>query len=155
MNNIIPFTKKLEFDTKFEEITSISLERSFNVFDSYIEGELSVNGDYKESEILNISKPFSFKIPFNIDLSDDIKENIEQSAQEKNNEVIEVKEEIKEAQDIAEDDYKILHIHVMKEEENIASICSIYNITEEELKEYNNIDNLKVGDKLLILKDEY
>jgi hypothetical protein len=43
----------------------------------------------------------------------------------------------------------------MKEEENIASICSIYNITEEELKEYNNIDNLKVGDKLLILKDEY
>lgn len=175
MNNIIPFTKKLEFDTKFEEITSISLERSFNVFDSYIEGELSVNGDYKESEILNISKPFSFKIPFNIDLSDDInketisleindfaydiiddktikvnielilnyeknveeiieeitpdenllredaysddiKENIEQSAQEKNNEVIEVKEEIKEAQNIAEDDYKILHIHVMKEE---------------------------------------
>lgn len=214
MNNIIPFTKKLEFDTKFEEITSISLERSFNVFDSYIEGELSVNGDYKESEILNISKPFSFKIPFNIDLSDDInketisleindfaydiiddktikvnielilnyeknveeiieeitpdenllredaysddiKDNIEQSAQEKNNEVIEVKEEIKETQDIVEDDYKILHIHVMKEEENIASICSIYNITEEELKEYNNIDNLKVGDKLLILKDEY
>ena len=69
MKNVIPFTKELEFETKVSEITSISLEREFNVENDSIEGNLLVTGEYKSHEVSVNVLPFSFKIPFSIDIS--------------------------------------------------------------------------------------
>ena len=69
MKSVIPFTKELEFDTKVSEITSISLEREFNLENDSIEGNLLVTGEYKSHEVSVNILPFSFKIPFSIELS--------------------------------------------------------------------------------------
>ncbi len=69
MKNVIPFTKELEFETKVSEITSISLEREFEVNNDSIDGNLLVTGEYKSHEVSVNVLPFSFKIPFSIDIS--------------------------------------------------------------------------------------
>ncbi len=75
MKNIIPFSKELDFSTKLSEITSISLEREFEVHDTSIDGNLFVTGDYKSHEVSANLIPFSFKIPFSIEIPDNIIED--------------------------------------------------------------------------------
>lgn len=75
MKSVIPFTKELEFDTKVSEITSISLEREFNLENESIVGNLLVTGEYKSHEVSVNVLPFSFKIPFSIDISSKTKED--------------------------------------------------------------------------------
>ena len=75
MKNIIPFSKELDFSTKLSEITSISLEREFEVHNTSIDGNLFVTGDYKSHEVSANLIPFSFKIPFSIEIPDNIVED--------------------------------------------------------------------------------
>ncbi len=75
MKNVIPFSKELDFSTKLSEITSISLEREFEVHDTTIEGNLFVTGDYKSHDVSVNLLPFSFKIPFSIEIPDNIVED--------------------------------------------------------------------------------
>ena len=75
MKNIIPFSKELDFSTKLSEITSISLEREFEVHNTSIDGNLFVTGDYKSHEVSANLIPFSFKIPFSIEIPDNIIED--------------------------------------------------------------------------------
>ena len=74
MKSIIPFTKELDFKTKVSEITSISLEREFEVNASSIDGSLYVSGDYKSHEVSANVIPFNFKIPFAIEIPDNLVE---------------------------------------------------------------------------------
>ena len=70
MKSVIPFTKELDFKTKVREITSISLERDFEVEEGSINGNLFVSGEYKSHEVSVNVLPFSFKIPFTIEIPD-------------------------------------------------------------------------------------
>ena len=72
MKSVIPFTKELDFNAKVQEITSISLEREFSVEEGSVVGNLFVTGDYKSHEISGNVTPFSFKIPFTIEIPDNL-----------------------------------------------------------------------------------
>jgi len=72
MKSVIPFSKELDFSGKLSEITSISLEREFEVLQDVIEGNLFVTGDYKSHEISANVIPFSFKIPFSIEIPNEL-----------------------------------------------------------------------------------
>lgn len=52
-----------------------------------------------------------------------------------------------------EDEYITYHIHIVKENETIDKICNEYNITANLLSEYNEIKEIKIGDKLIIPQD--
>lgn len=41
-------------------------------------------------------------------------------------------------------------VYIIRQNDTIESICNKYNITINELKEYNNIENVNIGDKLII-----
>ena len=49
-----------------------------------------------------------------------------------------------------EDSYTTYKVYIVRENDNIDSILEKYKITIEELKEYNDIDDLKINDKLII-----
>lgn len=49
-----------------------------------------------------------------------------------------------------EEDYITYHIHMVKINESVESICSDYKIEKDKLLELNEITNISVGDKLLI-----
>ena len=223
LKSVIPFTKDLDFSTKISEITSISLERDFEVLEGVIEGNLYVTGEYKSHEISANVLPFSYKIPFTIEIPENLEEksisleicdfaydipeeekiNVKielelcgelvqteeentidvdsdellamleeknEIEEERVEEISEVREEnyeevetenIKlqeETEDIVmdninsfdEEDYKTYHIHIVKEGENIETICTFYNSNLNILGEYNDLNQVNVGDKLLI-----
>lgn len=51
---------------------------------------------------------------------------------------------------VASNDFIKYKIYIMREEDTIESVCLKYDVTLEEIKEYNNINEVKVGDKLVI-----
>lgn len=49
-----------------------------------------------------------------------------------------------------ETEFATYHIHIVKTEDSIESICAMYNIDANTLKEYNNVESVNIGDKLVI-----
>lgn len=72
MNTKIPFTKDIPFEKKVSEITSISLEHEIKVENSVLKGNFIVSGDYKSHEVSVNKEPFSYILPFEIELANDI-----------------------------------------------------------------------------------
>ena len=71
----IPFTQDIDFERKVSEITSISLEHETKVEDGLLKGNFIVSGDFKSHEVSINKEPFSYILPFEIDLADDVDEN--------------------------------------------------------------------------------
>ena len=46
--------------------------------------------------------------------------------------------------------FKTYYVYIVKEEDTINSILNKYNITKEELEEYNNLEDVKTGNKIVI-----
>ena len=72
VNCKIPFTKDIDFEKKVSEITSISLEHETNVEEGVLKGNFIVSGDFKSHEVSINKEPFSYILPFEIDLAEDI-----------------------------------------------------------------------------------
>lgn len=51
---------------------------------------------------------------------------------------------------INDNKYYTYKIYIVRDNDNIESICNKYNVNINNLKEYNDIDNIKVGDKIII-----
>ena len=48
------------------------------------------------------------------------------------------------------DNYVVYKIHVITENDTIESIMDSYQVTKDVLDMYNDLDNIKIGDKLII-----
>lgn len=46
--------------------------------------------------------------------------------------------------------YTTYHVHIVREGDNLEGILLKYNVTKEEVEVYNDLENLKLGDKLII-----
>ena len=66
------------------------------------------------------------------------------------------KEEVNEIIDSNnENTYVLYHVYIVNENDTLDSICQKYNTTKEIIHEYNDFDEIKIGDKLLIpMEDE-
>ena len=72
MNCKIPFTKDIDFEKKVSEITSISLEHETKIEEDTLKGNFIVSGEFKSHEVSVNKEPFSYILPFEIDLAEDI-----------------------------------------------------------------------------------
>lgn len=50
----------------------------------------------------------------------------------------------------SENNYHTYHVHIVKENESLEAICTNYDVGMDILKQYNNVDDILAGDKLLI-----
>ncbi len=50
----------------------------------------------------------------------------------------------------SEETYITYHVHIIRENDTIESICQNYKISMEQIKQYNNIDSITIGDKIII-----
>ncbi len=48
--------------------------------------------------------------------------------------------------------YVTYYVYIVKEDDNIDKIMNKYGVTKEELEDYNDLSNIKIGDKLIIPK---
>ena len=174
MKNVIPFTKELEFETKVSEITSISLEREFEVNNDSIEGNLLVTGEYKSHEVSVNVLPFSFKIPFSIDISaktimdsisleisdfayDMVDDNkikvhieLELEFEEEKEEIKEEKDESEKIIDMLEEERSVVDIPEIVEEANSEEVLVTENKEIEEEKEEVIEENIDEEEKKMI-----
>lgn len=244
MKQIVPFTKRISFDTSVDEITSISLDRKIKeINDSIISGVFNLYLEYKENDIsVNVLK-YESSIPFDIDIDDkyslnDVKveiddfyyeiddeevilhidvlidnleyaqeeieniitkhesmkddlvlsrevdksvfeeiddsieetiiENISEMSKERDDDQIKIEDLFKELDEkvvdvkveekipiyetfnLKNETYVTYNVHIVREDDNIDSICSKYGVTKEELSYYNDITIIKLGDKLVV-----
>jgi hypothetical protein len=71
LKKIIPFKKEIIFKTNLSEITSISLEHTLQVDkNNRVTGEFIVSGEYKMVDTSVNVEPFSFNIPFEVNVDE-------------------------------------------------------------------------------------
>ena len=49
-----------------------------------------------------------------------------------------------------EESFTMYKVHILKDDENIDYLCTLYNISKEELEKYNNINEIISGSKIII-----
>ena len=223
MQSVVPYTKEIKFNSKISEICSISLEHELNTKAQEISGNFIISGEYKSHEVSVNKEPFSYKLPFQLEMTDTIDQNSlefeitdfsyevasddtlkvdiefmvkadtivkeESIEEEANREVIEdiddlfnevnvepidsenIKnftefenfdeetEERDEAENTEiildsasekEDEFITYHIHIVKEEDTLESIVATYGSDIDTIKNYNQMDVLNIGDKIII-----
>ena len=109
-----------------------------------------INDEVIKEEIENLDRC--------IDLEDDMEFETKTKMQEKNEQKKEIiqnnfesEKEIKSLfSDMEKEEYISYTIYIVRENDNIDEIINKYNIDIETLKEYNDINELKIGDKIII-----
>ena len=172
MKKIVPFKKDIKLEDDFKEIVSIALEHTYKVEENSIIGEFILNGEY------NNNLPFEYNVPFKINLDEkydlnnidvliedfyyEIKNNtllvnIELSIENLEERCVEedlfeeVTEPIKlETKVENEDKYTTYKVYIVEETDTVESICTKYSISKEELEKYNDLNNFKIKDKIII-----
>lgn len=82
---------------------------------------------------------------------DNIKENDDECFEFKDERNVEkAKADLLESVSLSDENYITYKIHIVKSDDTIDAILSKYNMSLEELKEYNEISTLQLGDKLII-----
>lgn len=172
MKKIIPFKKDITFNTNIGEVNSVSLEKYIEtVNNNTVKGYFVIEGDYRLSESSVSLDPFEYKIPFDISVdkkyeTDEMEIEIDNFYYEiLNNKILSVnidlsldnlkekKEEIKEEKRCIEKDEentKIYKIYIVKENDTLEKIIEENGTTKEKISMYNNLENIKLGDKIII-----
>ena len=145
---------------ELEEDFSYPIPTTISVDDKYDTKEAKISIDDFYYEILNDD---TLKVKIDL-LLDNLKykENkitpIMEEIRYNQNEELDIKEEnVHEnnvtnllGDDTVEKEYSVYRVYVFCEGDTLSKILEKYNITSEELSHYNNLDNLKPGDKLII-----
>ncbi len=174
-----PFRFTLPFEVEISDrIKEDSLEFNIEDFSYDVEGdntlkvkiEYSLSGEEREDE--DEEEPVTFErvnedeLTEELNIIDDFldknednpEERVEEEKQEETEEVEEERLTTKEEKTImdtikdSDDTFVTYHVHIVKESETIESISSVYGVPSSLVKEYNTIDNIEVGDKVLIPK---
>lgn len=176
MQKIIPFKKEVIFKTNIEEIVSISLDNQLKLEDNAIKGNFIIEGVYSDTEAHK--EPFKIEIPYlnhlediydtthaktdiddfyyeielnkllvNIDVSVD---NLEEKSLIETRDIEDDIETILETKQIESDSYMTYRVYIVREGDTIESIIERYQVTLESIAKYNTINNIKIGDKLII-----
>ena len=161
MNLIIPFEKKVKFDTPISEICSISLEHEITKNDGEILGNFLITGTYKEHELSINKTDFNFTLPFSVELTtrvdlSSLDMSIDNFTYDLNGSDLDIKiDYVIEAQDLKEepvferveqDIEPITLIEEEKEKINDENKDEINNNEEREIKSETIINSVKAED---------
>lgn len=213
MKKVIPFTKKIAFNTMIREVTDISINHTLSLNDNNeLDGEILVDGKYKMTEASINQEEFHYKLPclitidskydttglevsisdFNFEIinEEDLKINVDllldnlttkelvRNVEKIPVEIDEIVEEVayeepiekldKEIDKVLEknnseenisslftsitsdETFSTYHVYIVRENDTLESIIDKYKVGREELEKYNDLDDLRIGTKLII-----
>ncbi len=90
---------------------------------------------------------------YNNDLDDYFNDENEESFEETNNNIVNSEDTINNITNNIinnEEKYNTYKVYIVRENDTIDTICTKYNINYEDLVEYNNLNEINVGDKIII-----
>ena len=130
---------------------NITIDKKYDIS----EVKIDINDFYYE--VIN-DKVLSINIEVAVDNLIEAKEEIKEEIKEDNNVKEEIKEESKEDREVASifnpvndsDNYVVYKIHVVTENDTLESIIEEYGTNKETLQAYNDLTDIKLGDKIII-----
>lgn len=129
--------------------------------DLYIDGEIEPEKELEEAyEIKETIEPIIITKNIQTEESEERVDLLEEMLEDKENDMEEniiVKnqnENIQEFNNALEEKYVTYRVYKVLENDNLDTILTKYSITKEALSEYNDIENIKSGDKLIIPTNE-
>lgn len=162
-------------DFRYELIDRNKLKVSI---DLYVDGEIVKDEEinFSNREIVNIIDDDNI-ISSNMDIREEVEEKVEEDVEEVEllNEMLEdnkgedMKEEIENEVNITnniennnifnisnnnEEVYVTYRVYSVSEGDTVDKIMEKYKVTKEELEKYNNLEDIKIGDKLIIPSNE-
>ena len=150
----IPFkvalSKNIDKDSISIEIDDFKYECNKDIMSVSIDLELSCN------EIIENKSEDDKLIEEYFNNEEEIKENKEEEIETTINEEhkdIDIEQNINNIKDNIinnENKYYTYKVYIVRQNDNVESICSKYNVTLNDLKEYNDLSNINIGDKIII-----
>ncbi len=142
-----------EDDEVFERVDESELADEMNYIDEFLE---KVDNEYATDNEKTRDEKVEIKEEVKEEAKEEVKEDTNATNEEKNEEEERISKEeektIMETIKDSDDTFVTYHVHIVKESETIESICSMYNVSSALVNEYNTIDTINVGDKILIPK---
>lgn len=86
----------------------------------------------------------------NIEIKEEKEEVVEEKFEEERKIAEADKSAIIESINAEEDTFVTYHVHIVKESESVEAICAMYKINQMSLSEYNDLSDIKIGDKIII-----
>lgn len=172
----IPFSIALSSLIDKETINITIKDFTYEVEKDILHLKMSLNMDYKEIEmpeaveeeiidegsemetvedILNSLEEPEENTTFHNELMMSEIETLEEKHEEKEIDIID-KKEAEESLEVVindmkeEESYSKYKVYIMRSEDTIESVAIKYNVTLDDLKEYNNLENINIGDKIVI-----
>lgn len=138
------------------EIILEKIEEQNEVFEKP-EGQISENKETIELPIEEeIAESITEKVTRELEENSEIAEKSEvgEEKEERNDNIKQEETTIIESVNTNEDTYQTYHVHIVKENENIEAVCTMYNSNVGILANYNDIAQIKPGDKLIIPEED-
>ena len=101
-----------------------------------------INDLMDKESTTDIKSPSEFHNEVMLDNVIDSKEEVKEKVSEKNFNTI--------FNEVKESNFSKYKVYIMRSEDTLESILVKYNVTMEEIKEYNDIDNINIGSKIVI-----
>lgn len=146
---LIEGLEKIEVDDTNEEEIEILDDNTLEE----VRGDREVNDDTNEVLSTNLEDDDSLPSMEGAKEVDDVIEvvkNVDNIDDEEDNKSKEVMNSIFESFANTEETYATYSVYILRENETLDEVITKYKITREELSEYNDLDNLRVGSKLII-----
>lgn len=156
--NIDPFSKEVPFTVDIDENYKID-NIEIDIDDFYYE---IINDNFLSINIDLLLKNLEEKVK-EADFFEEVEENnrcIEEENEEEiltpepDNKIVlsdeDINNEIKINNSVSNINYSTYKIYIVKEDETIENIMVKYDIDRESLEKYNNLNDIKIGDKLII-----
>ncbi len=113
--------------------------------------EFSVEGEVKEPVVEEIPRKEEIKEPEIIFEEVEDKPVLEDLIEEKEERVDnETQETIIDSLKVEDDNFVTYHIHIVRENDTIETICAKYNAQTESVKNINDLEEINLGDKIII-----
>lgn len=133
----------------FKRVNEDELESELAYIDSFLEAENNEAKEVKEIEKIKEITEVEVKLEEEDKKEDEISiQDIEERVS------LEEEKTIMETIKDSDDTFVTYHIHIIKESETKESICAMYNVPVSLISEYNNLENMTAGDKVLIPKTD-
>ena len=146
---LIEGLEKIEVDDINEEEIEVLDDNTLEE----VRGDREVNDDTNEVLSTNLEDDDSLPSMEGAKEVEDVIEvvkNVDNIDDEEDNKSKEVMNSIFESFANTEETYATYSVYILRENETLDEVITKYKITREELSEYNDLDNLRVGSKLII-----
>lgn len=150
---IIDFNEKNEIDDITDTIDRLKKELDEKNSNLHNLERLIEEKDYEHKEVLNRLEKIENNSQIiinniNEDLDNNINEIPIKMTTENSVDTKEIKSLFNSMSE--EETFSTYHVYIMREEDTIESIMTKYNINKEILSQYNDVENIKLGDKIII-----